>query len=210
MIILGLTGSIGMGKSVAARNFRRLGVPVHDADQTVHDLMAPAGAAFPEIADRFPGVMEEGRINRKRLGDLAFRDTENLQRLESILHPLVRAHKSRFLGSAARRRCPVVVLDVPLLYETGGDKECDAVVVVTAPAFVQRARVLSRPGMTVEKLDAILERQAPDREKRRRADFLVQTGIGKLESLTAIRKIVAIAKSWRGRRRPAPPNRRDR
>ncbi len=205
MIILGLTGSIGMGKTVAARTFRSFMVPVHDADQTVHELMAPGGRAFAEIADWFPGVVEDGKINRKRLGDIVFRDTEDLRRLESITHPLVRQHKQQFLAVAARRQCRLVVLDVPLLFETGGDQHCDGVVTVTAPYFVQRARVLSRPGMTEEKFAAILEKQIPDRQKRRLSDFIVQTGNRRLESLCAIRKIISDTRNWRGGHWPPAP-----
>ena len=205
MIILGLTGSIGMGKTVAANVFRSCLVPVHDADKAVHDLMAPGGGAFDEIAKRFPEAVERGKINRKRLGDIVFRDAEDLKRLESILHPLVRTHKRRFLGVAARRQQPLVVLDVPLLFETNGQHQCDGVVTVSAPWFVQRARVLSRPGMTSEKFAAILAKQMPDSEKRRRSDFVVRTGNGRLESLCAIRKIIQDVRFWRGSHWPPNP-----
>jgi len=206
MIILGLTGSIGMGKTVAANVFRSCSVPVHDADKTVHDLMAPDGEAFDEIANGFPEAVQDGKINRKRLGDLVFRDADDLKRLESFLHPLVRSHKRRFLGGAARRRQPLVVLDVPLLFETQGQHQCDGVVTVSAPWFVQRARVLSRPGMTPEKFTAILAKQMPDSEKRRRSDFVVQTGNGRLESLCAIRKIIHDVRTWRGSHWPPSPS----
>jgi len=205
MIILGLTGSIGMGKTVAANVFRSCSVPVHDADKVVHDLMSPGGQAFDEVAIRFRKAVENGKINRKRLGDIVFKDPDDLKRLESILHPLVRDHKRRFLGDAARRRQPLVVLDVPLLYETEGQRQCDGVVTVSAPWFVQRARVLSRPGMTPEKFAAILAKQMPDSEKRRRSDFVVQTGNGRLESLCAIRKIIQDVRTWRGNHWPLGP-----
>jgi len=202
MIILGLTGSIGMGKTVAAQNFCRLGIPVHDADQAVHDLMAPGGRAFDKIIGQFPETFEDGKINRTRLGDRVFSSPQELSCLEAILHPLVRQHKLKFLGNAARRRCPLVVLDVPLLFETGGDRQCDGVVSVSAPDFVQRARVLSRPGMTDQKFAAILAKQLPDREKCRRSDFVVQTGGGRLESFISIRKIIEETRTWRGRHWP--------
>ena len=193
MVILGLTGSIGMGKSTAAVDFRRLRVAVHDADETVHALMAPGGAAFDQICQVFPGVRSKVGIDRKRLGDLGFADMAALKMLEAILHPLVRKQKTEFLKRSALRRQNLVVLDVPLLFETGGEAKCDAVVVVTAPAFVQRARVMARPGMTAEKLESILAKQVPDVIKRRSADFVVQTGLGRIESLRKIRHIAHTA-----------------
>ena len=202
MIILGLTGSIGMGKSTAAVDFRRLGVAVHDADATVHQLMVPGGAAYDLICQAFPGVGSKAGIDRKRLGDLVFANKAALRRLEAILHPLVREHKSQFLKRSARRRQKLVVLDVPLLYETGGDAGCDAVVVVTAPAFVQRARVMARPGMTTEKFESILSKQVPDAIKRRSADFIVQTGLGRLESLRTIRHIAHVAQTLKPNKWP--------
>ena len=202
MFILGLTGSIGMGKSTAAIDFRRLKVAVHDADATVHTLMAPGGGAFEQICQVFPGARSKAGIDRKRLGDLVFADTAALKRLEAILHPLVRIHKTEFLRRSALRRQKLVVLDVPLLYETGTEAKCDAVVVVTAPAFVQRARVMNRPGMTAEKFESILAKQVPDASKRRSADFVVQTGLGRLESLRTIRHIAYITKSLKPNKWP--------
>ena len=193
MVILGLTGSIGMGKSTAAADFRRLRVAVHDADETVHALMAPGGAAFDQICQVFPGVRSKVGINRKRLGDLVFADMAALKKLEAILHPLVRKQKTEFLKRSALRRQNLVVLDVPLLFETGGEAKCDAVVVVTAPTFVQRARVMARPGMTTEKFESILAKQVPDLIKRRSADFVVQTGLGRIASLRKIRHIAHTA-----------------
>jgi len=193
MVILGLTGSIGMGKSTAAADFRRLRVAVHDADETVHALMAPGGAAFDQICQVFPGVRSKVGIDRKRLGDLVFADMAALKKLEAILHPLVRKQKTEFLKRSALRRQNLVVLDVPLLFETGGEAKCDAVVVVTAPTFVQRARVMARPGMTTEKFESILAKQVPDLIKRRSADFVVQTGLGRIASLRKIRHIAHIA-----------------
>ena len=193
MVILGLTGSIGMGKSTAAVDFRRLRVAVHDADETVHAMMAPGGAAFDQICQVFPGVRSKVGIDRKRLGDLVFADMAALKKLEAILHPLVRKQKTEFLKRSALRRKNLVVLDVPLLFETGGEAKCDAVVVVTAPTFVQRARVMARPGMTTEKFESILAKQVPDLIKRRSADFVVQTGLGRIASLRKIRHIAHTA-----------------
>lgn len=180
MIILGVTGSIGMGKSTLARMVRQCGIPVHDADAAVHRLMAAGGKAVSAIEAAFPGVSRpDGGIDRRALGQRVFGDTPALRRLEAILHPLVRADKAAFLARWRRRRCPLVVLDVPLLYETGGDRQCDAVLVVSAPAFLQRQRVLARPGMTAATFAQIKARQCPDAEKRRRADVVIPSGLGK-------------------------------
>jgi len=202
MVILGLTGSIGMGKTVAAATFRQLGIPVHDADAAVHDLMAPAGEAFAAIAECFPDAVTNGTIDRRRLGDRVFGDAISLRTLEDILHPLVRRRERTFMRRASAQRAPMVVLDIPLLLETGGDSRVDAVVVVSAPAFVQRHRVLARPGMSEGKFQDILANQVPDREKRRRADFIVESGNGRLESLRTIRKIIAETRTWEGRHWP--------
>jgi len=198
--VLGLTGSIGMGKSTAASMLRRLGVPVHDADAAVHRLMAKGGRAVPEIARAFPDVVVEGAVDRQRLGARVFRDPAALRRLETILHPMVRQEAHDFVKRQRRRGAPVVVLDIPLLFETGGERLCDAVIVVSAPRFVQDARVLRRPGMTRERLAEIRARQLPDAVKRRRADHVVQTGLSKRETLRELRRIVKI---WR---RSAKPN----
>ena len=203
MIILGLTGSIGMGKSTAARMLRRFGVPVHDADRVVHGLLAKGGAAVAAVEMVFgPEVIRDGAVDRPRLGARVFGDRAALGRLEAILHPLVRRAERRFLALAAARRAKVVVLDIPLLFETGGQRRMDATVVVTAPAYIHRRRVLARPGMSADKLDAILRRQTPDAEKRRRADFLVQTGLGKGPALRRLKRIVTIARARPGRRWP--------
>ena len=203
MIILGLTGSIGMGKSTAARMLRRFGVPVHDADRVVHGLLAKGGAAVAAVETAFgPEVIRDGAVDRPRLGARVFGDRAALGRLEAILHPLVRRAERRFLALAAARRAKLVVLDIPLLFETGGQRRMDATVVVTAPAFIQRLRVLARPGMSADKLDAILRRQTPDAEKRRRADFLVQTGLGKGPALRRLKRIVTIARARPGHRWP--------
>lgn len=202
MVILGLTGSIAMGKSTAAATFRRLGVPVYEADRAVHRLLAKRGAAVAEVARAFPGVVRGGKIDRQALGALVFRDKEALARLERIVHPLVREAQDKFLRRQAARRAPLVVLDVPLLLESGGDARCDAVVVVSAPAFLQAQRALSRPGMTRERLSGILAHQMPDREKRWRADFVVTTGLGKRHGLRRIARIVKVMRGRRGRHWP--------
>ncbi len=194
MIVVGLTGSIGMGKSNAAQTLRRLGVPVHDADAAVHRLMAPGGRAVRKVAELFPGALSGNRIDRKVLGDLVFGDTPALRRLEGVLHPLVRQSSRAFVAAAARRRLPVVVLDIPLLYESRSEKSVDLVIVVSAPRAIQRQRVLARPGMTEEKFHAILARQVPDGEKRRRADFVVRTGGHRGETYRQLRRIVDMLK----------------
>lgn len=192
MKILGLTGSIGMGKSETARMFRRLGVPVFDADTAVHRLFAKGGRAVPLIDQAFPGVVQDGRVDRQALGKVVFDNTEALRRLEAIVHPLVREAEQRFLKRAMRHRKPLVVLDIPLLFETNGQSRCDHVAVVSAPAHVQRYRVLQRPGMTPERLTAVLAQQMPDREKRRRADFVIQSGLGKAYAFEQVRRIVKL------------------
>ncbi len=190
MKILGLTGSIGMGKSTAAAMFRTLGVPVHDADASIHELMAPGGLGFDPIAAAFPDVITDGRIDRQALGKIAFADPAVLKKLETILHPLVRAAENRFLAKQRRLGRKLVVLDIPLLYETSGEKRCDHVAVVTAPGFVQRQRVLSREGMTDAKFSAILSKQMPDTEKRKRADFIIPTGLGRAVTFQCIQGII--------------------
>ena len=202
MVIVGLTGSIGMGKSTAVAMLRRMGLPVHDADAAVHRLMAPGGRAVPAIAAAFPAAVKDGTVDRKRLGDLVFQDPAARRRLEAILHPLVRRATRAFLRREARLGAPLAVLDIPLLFETGGERLCDAVIVVSAPSAVQESRVLSRPGMTAEKLEGIRAAQVPDAEKRRRADFVVPTDRGKPETLRQLRRIVTLLQdgNWRPRR----------
>jgi len=178
MIVLGLTGSIGMGKSTTARMFVDEGVPVYDSDAAVHALYASGGAAVAPVEAAFPGVVVDGAIDRTRLSAAVMGDSEALAVLESIVHPLVGAHRIGFFEDARARGADIVVLDVPLLYETGGDRKVDKVVVVSAPADVQRQRVLARPGMDPTKFEAILARQTPDAEKRARADFVIDTGRG--------------------------------
>lgn len=176
MIRLGLTGSIAMGKSATAKMFAGAGVPVHDADATVHALYA--GRAVPLIEAAFPGTTAEGKVDRTRLGEVVLGKPEAIARLESIIHPLVHEEEASFLARARAEGRRMVVLDIPLLFETGGERRMDAVVVVSAPPEVQRERALARPGMTAQRLDAILARQMPDAEKRRRAHFIVDTGSG--------------------------------
>ncbi|HJU15112.1 MAG TPA: dephospho-CoA kinase [Stellaceae bacterium] len=202
MIVLGLTGSIGMGKSAAAAMLRRMGVPLFDADRTVHRLLAPGGGAVARVAAAFPGVRDAaGGIDRRRLGERAFTDPAALARLEAILHPMAEAAAKRFLAQARARRDAVVVLDVPLLFESGWARHCDSIVVVSAPPFLQRQRVLRRPGMTRARFAAILEQQMPDAEKRRRADFVVPTGLGRGLTLRRLAAILRIVRDRQQRRR---------
>ena len=182
MIILGLTGSIGMGKSTTAGMFRDAGVPVYDADAAVHELYR--GAAVAPVEAAFAGVSQDGAIDRERLRQRVLGDPAALGRLESIVHPLVAAEREAFVRAAADRQEPLIVLDIPLLFETGAERTVDHVVVVSAPEPVQKARVLARPGMTPERLSAILAHQVPDAEKRQRAGFVIDTGHG-LESARA-------------------------
>ena len=196
--VLGLTGSIGMGKSATADLFRRLGVPVHDADATVHRLYR--GRAAPLIEKAFPGTVTDGAVDRARLGAAVLESPERMQQLEAIVHPLVREEEESFLKRLAAL-APVAVLDIPLLFETGGETRCDAVLVVTAPAAVQRARVLARPGMTEAKFHAILARQMRDEDKRARAHFLVDTSRGFASAEAQVRSILACLAGRPGRRR---------
>src|SRR5690349_5982376 len=176
MLILGLTGSIGMGKSTTAKLFAEAGVPVYDADAAVHRLYEGEAAAAIEAA--FPGTTVEGKVDRARLSSRVVHDPAAMKRLEGIVHPMLGASRQRFLDDAERSGAPVAVVDVPLLYETGWEKRVDAVVVVTTTPEIQRERILGRENMSNEKLDAILARQLPDREKRARADFIVDTSHG--------------------------------
>ncbi len=202
MIILGLTGSIGMGKSTAAAMLRRLGVPVHDSDAAVHRLIGPGGRAVVAVGEVFPGVVVDGAVDRPALGAKVFGDPAALKRLEAILHPMVGEEKGRFLRREASRRMKVVALDVPLLFETGGDRGCDATILITAPAFIQAARVLRRPGMTKERLEEIRARQMPELDKRRRADFIVPSGLGHRLTLQRLMAIVRLMSQRSGRHWP--------
>jgi dephospho-CoA kinase len=188
MFVLGLTGSLGMGKSTTARFFAEEGVPVHDADAVVHRLYEGEAAAAIEAA--FPGTTTAGKVDREKLAARVLGDVGALTRLEAIVHPLVQEAERRLLAEAEARGEKVAVLDIPLLFETGGEERVDAVVVVSAPADVQRARTLERPGMTVDKLDAILARQMPDHEKRRRANFVVDTSRGFEAARAKVRAIL--------------------
>jgi dephospho-CoA kinase len=176
MIILGLTGSIGMGKSTTAKLFAEAGVPVYDADATVHQIYEAEAA--PAIEAAFPGTTANGKVDRARLSEVVVHDPAAMKQLEAIVHPMLRAHHQKFLDDAKRSGAPVAVVDVPLLFETGGEKRVDAVVVVTTSSEVQRERIMARDNMNPEKLDAILARQMPDAEKRKRADFVVDTSHG--------------------------------
>jgi dephospho-CoA kinase len=201
MIVLGLTGSIAMGKSTAAAMFRRLGVPVYDADRAVHRLLGKGGAAVTPVATTFPGVVVDGTIDRRLLGERVFGNAAALRELERILHPLVLRERQRFLRAARLQGRRLVVLDIPLLFETGGERACDAVAVVSAPASLQQARLLQRPGMSPERIAGVMRRQMPDKEKRRRADFIIPTGLGKASTYATIRGIVSTLLGERRRRR---------
>ena len=194
MIVLGLSGSIGMGKSTASAMFRRMGVPVYDSDAAVHVVLGRGGAAVPPIAAAFPGVVTGGAVDRQALGKRVFGDDAALKALEAIVHPLVRRRQDDFLKRCAARRVPLAVLDIPLLFEVRLDVRCDVLVVVSAPARIQAARVLARPGMTQDKFDGILARQMPDAEKRRLADFVVPSGRGKAETLRRLTRIARLAR----------------
>ena len=193
--VLGLTGSIGMGKSATADLFRKLGVRVHDADATVHRLYR--GRAAPMIGKAFPGTVADGAVDRAKLGAAVLNDPARLKQLEAIVHPLVREEEEAFL---ARVSAPIAVLDIPLLFETGGETRCDATLVVTAPQPVQRERVLARPGMTAEKFSAILAKQMPDADKRARAHFLVDTSRGFASAEAQVRSILVCLAGRPGRR----------
>ncbi len=197
MLILGLTGSIGMGKSTTAAMFEAEGVPVYDSDAAVHALYAPGGAAVAPVEAAFPGVVVDGAIDRAKLSARVVGDPEALAKLEAIVHPLVGAHRVGFFEKAQAEGRDVVVLDIPLLFETGGQKSVDKVVVVSAPPEVQRARVLARPEMTPEKFEAILARQTPDAEKRVRADFVIDTGQGVEQARAQVRDLLTLLRTSR-------------
>lgn len=205
MIIVGLTGSVAMGKTTAARAFRRLGVPVHDADAAVRRLLASDKSAIARIDEAFPGSVKNGAADRQALAARVFADIQALARLEKILHPLVRRATRTFLARAARRRERIVVLDVPLLFETGGERGCDVVVVMRAPEFLQSMRFLARPGMTRERFAATRARQLPVREKVRRADMVIQTGLDRGFSFRRIAAIVSHLRKERARGRAWGP-----
>ncbi len=191
-LLIGLTGSIGMGKTETGKMFEKLGVPVYDSDAAVHRLYEKGGAAVPEIEKAFPGAVENGAVDRARLTGLVTADKDGFQKLERIVHPLVARSQMQFLQDNAD--ADMVVLDVPLLFETGGHTRMDAVVVCSAPGHVQRARVLNRPGMTEEKLDHILSRQMPDEEKRAKAHFVIVTDQGLDHAFEQVKLVVAALK----------------
>ncbi|MGE4218101.1 MAG: dephospho-CoA kinase [Alphaproteobacteria bacterium] len=210
MIILGLTGSIGMGKSTAAAMLRRMGLPIHDADASIHQLLGPGGAAVAQVEAAFPGCTVETpdgrrRVERPKLGAQVFGNPAALKRLEAILHPMVGMVKRRFLERASRRRARMVVLDIPLLFETDGDKGCDRSILVQAPPAIQAVRVLRRPGMTATRLAEIRARQMPDAKKRRRADFIVPTSLGRRVTLRGLHRVVRLLKDADGCHWPPRP-----
>lgn len=190
MIILGLTGSIGMGKSTAAKMLAAMGCAVHCSDEAVHALLGPGGAAVKKVARIFPTSLRGDRIDRKRLGREVFGDPAKLRRLEAIVHPLVTRARERFLRQARREKFAVAVLDIPLLFETGLDQVCDATLCVTAPRAVQKERVLKRKGMSAEKFRAVLTQQLPDREKRARADYVVRSDRGRAAMRAALKEVL--------------------
>ena len=195
MITIGLTGSIGMGKSTTAAMFAAEGAPVYDADAEVHKLQGAGGAAVEAIAALFPGSVKDGAVDRQALGGQVFGHPERLQQLNGIIYPLLAEGRAKFFADAEAAGVDMVVLDIPMLFETGGETRMDAVVVVTAPEHVQRERVLARPGYGAERLDAILARQMHDREKRARAHFIVDTGEGMEAARRQVREIIAVLRT---------------
>lgn len=197
MKVFGLTGSIGMGKSVVASMLRQKGIPVFDSDKAVHELLSPKGAAFTLVARHFPAAWNTKKhvIDRQKLGQIVFADTIARKRLESILHPLITQMQFRFMLKGRRMGLKRLALDIPLLFETGGERKCDAVLCVTSPHFIQRLRVLRRPGMTDSRFQSILAQQWPDRTKRRLADAVLPTGLGRAATLQQLNKILS---RWKG------------
>jgi dephospho-CoA kinase len=196
-LLIGLTGSIGMGKSETAKMFARLGIPVYDSDAAVHRLYEPGGAAVDKIAEAFPGTVQNGRVNRAALSMQLAGNEAGFKKLEAIVHPLVGEENRKFMAQAVAGGAEMVVQDIPLLFETGGHTRMDAVVVVSAPSHIQRQRVLARPGMTPEKLDQILSRQMPDAEKRAKAHFVVETDKGLDHAFAQVKAIVETLKAKR-------------
>jgi dephospho-CoA kinase len=207
MIVLGLTGSIGMGKSTTTAMFAEMGALIWNADDAVHALYAKGGAAVAPVGEAFPGVVIDGAVDRSRLAGALGRDGDAFRRLEAIVHPLLVRGLLQALAAAEARGVRLAVLDIPLLFETGGDAAVDAVVVVTAPAAIQAERVLARPGMTRERFEAILARQLPDTEKRRRADFVIDTSLGLESARARVEEIVGmvLATGWTPPRHGLPP-----
>lgn len=199
MLLVGLTGSIGMGKSETAKMFASLGVPVYDADAAVHALYAPGGAAVEPIGAAFPGVIRNGAVDRGELGKKVLGNTGELKRLEAIIHPLVGLSQLEFLQTSEKSGAHLVVLDIPLLFETGGETRVDVSVVVSAPADLQRQRVLARPGMTAEKFEAILSKQVPDAVKRKKADFIIDSSRGLEHAKADVKRIIDALKDREGK-----------
>jgi dephospho-CoA kinase len=195
LFLIGLTGSIGMGKSETAKMFAKLGVPVYDSDAAVHKLYEPGGAAVPEIEKAFPGTVHAGAVDRAALSRTLAADPDGFKRLEAIVHPLVAREQVKFREQALKDGADMIVLDIPLLFETGGHARMDAVVVISAPHHIQRERVLARPGMSADKLDQILSRQTPDAEKRAKAHFVVETDQGLDHAFAQVKQIVATLKA---------------
>ena len=189
--LVGLTGSIGMGKTETGKLFARLGIPVLDSDAVVRRLYDPGGAAVDPVTAEFPGATRDGRIDRTALTQMLASDPSGFERLEAIVHPLVKKARDEFIRAAAERGDEIVMLDIPLLFETGSEKTVDAVVVVSAPVEVQEQRVLARPGMTGDKLRMLLARQFPDAEKRAKADFVIETGNGLAQAFCEVRRVAA-------------------
>jgi dephospho-CoA kinase len=189
MRIIGLTGSIGMGKSVLAMQWHSLGVPVHDSDKIVHQLMQPDGEAFPFVKAIFPEVIINGKIDRKALGNIVFSDNQKRKKLESIIHPMVKASSQRFISVCRKHRKKICILDIPLLFEVGREREVDEIICASAPLWVQKRRVLSRPNMTPEKFKSIAKKQLPDYLKRLRSDVVVLTAKGRRNTLNALKRI---------------------
>ena len=198
MFILGLTGSVGMGKTTAAAVFRREKICVFDADGVVRQMLEKNGEAVEMVGKAFKGVVIDCQVNRNKLGEVVFEDAGALSTLEEIIHPLVRNKQVNFLRSVANRRLSLAVLDIPLLFETGGERNCDAVAVVSAPGFLQKIRVMGRSNMTETKYRGIIKRQMLDQEKRDRADFIIPTGLGKRTSFQSIKKIIRIVMTLPG------------
>lgn len=192
MIVIGLTGSIGTGKSTVTQQFALCGAATLDSDKVVHGLLGSGGEAVAAVAQLFPSSQDHDKIDRKIVGALVFGNPGKLAKLEAIVHPLVRKAQEHFIKQAWIAGRKIAVLDIPLLFETEGEKRCDVTVVTTAPAFIQRQRVFKRVGMTEEKFTSILAAQMPDREKRKRGDFIVHTGLGRAESLLQVKQIVAL------------------
>jgi dephospho-CoA kinase len=191
MLIIGLTGGIGMGKSTVAKILSGFGLPVYSADEAVHSLLQKGGMGVKAVSKLFPEALEKGAIDRAIVGRLVFNQPAKLKKLEIILHPLVQRAEKKFLQTAKRAKAEAVVLEIPLLFETGAERRCDVTLCVTAPKAVQKARVLRRKGMTATKLKAILAKQMPDAEKRRRADFIVKTGVSRADTKRQLRAIIS-------------------